>query len=339
MHDTQIRIKLHGKACAAGEAAAAPLLVSGTVAYDTIETPRAKGTRILGGSASYAALAASYFTDVRIEGLVGGDFAQRDWQRLRARGVDTSGLHVAPAGETFFWHGRYGENLNRRETLETRLGVNAQARPPLPCGHNTTPFVLLANDAPALQLAVLEQLASPRFVLADTMNLWIETALAPLREVIRRADLLIINDDEATQLTGETNLFNAAAKIHADYHARHLLIKKGEHGAMLFYDEPAGAIPAGTPAFPSLFILPAHPVTNLHDPTGAGDSFAGAFMGTLAALQRTDFEAMKLAMLYASAVASLTVEAFSCDRLETAGPSEISQRADNIRRLTQIPGI
>jgi sugar/nucleoside kinase (ribokinase family) len=310
-------------ASSAANTAAAALLVSGTVAYDDILTPRGSATRILGGSASYAALAASYFTDVRIAGLVGADFEKKDLLRLQAHSIDTAGLRVEPTGETFFWRGRYHENYNHRDTLETRLGVNTLRRPPLPPGHSDTPFILLANDAPALQLAVLDQLTAPRFVLADTMNLWIDTAREELQEIIRRVDLLIVNDGEAAQLSGESNLYLGAARIQREYGARTLIVKKGEHGALLFHPE-------------GLFLLPAFPVTELRDPTGAGDSFAGALTGVLAALGRVDFEALKLAMLYATAVASLTVEAFSCDRLESAGVSEIASRADYLRTITTL---
>ncbi|MDR2862307.1 MAG: PfkB family carbohydrate kinase [Puniceicoccales bacterium] len=301
----------------------APLLVSGTVAYDDIITPHGTGTRLLGGSASYAALAASYFTEVRLAGLVGGDFAARDIQRFRDHAIDTTGLHTDAAGETFFWRGSYHENYNQRDTLETRLGVNTRSRPPLPPGHEATPFVLLANDAPSLQLAVLDQLRGTEFVLADSMNLWIETAREDLLRVIRHASLFVINDSEAVHLSGEDNLILAARRL-CEMGARILVIKKGEHGALLFH--------AG-----DLFALPAHPVTELHDPTGAGDSFAGAFIGVLAALRRTDFDALKLAMLYATAVASLTVEAFSCDRLESAGIGEIAARVVRLREMVRLP--
>ncbi|MDR2844748.1 MAG: PfkB family carbohydrate kinase [Puniceicoccales bacterium] len=301
----------------------APLLVSGTVAYDDIITPHGSGTRLLGGSASYAALAASYFTDTRLEGLVGADFLERDRERFRIHEVDTTGLRTAGTGDTFFWRGQYHENYNRRDTLETRLGVNAQPRPALPPGHATTPYVLLANDAPEFQLAVLDQLRSPRFVLADSMNYWIDTARDALLRVIARADLVVVNDSEAVQLSGESNLVLAARRL-LEMGARALIVKKGEHGALLFHTG-------------GLFALPAWPVTQLYDPTGAGDSFAGAFMGTLAALQRTDFAALKLAMLHATAVASLTVEAFSCDRLERAGAEEIASRVAQLREMTRLP--
>ena len=298
-----------------------PLLISGTVAYDDIVTPRSSASRLLGGSASYAALAASYFTEVRIAGLVGADFAAKDLHRLRAHDIDTTGLRVDSVGETFFWRGRYHENYNQRDTLETRLGVNTQVRPPLPAGYEATPFVLLANDAPALQLAILDQLTAPRFVVADTMNLWISTALDELKQVIRRVDLLILNDGEAAQLSGETNLHLAAPRIREAFNARTLIVKKGEHGAMLFHRD-------------GLFVLPAYPVTELHDPTGAGDSFAGALIGYLAVSGQLTFAELKRAMVYATAVASLTVEAFSCDRLESAGISEIAARYALLQAIT-----
>ncbi|MDR3228959.1 MAG: PfkB family carbohydrate kinase [Puniceicoccales bacterium] len=301
------------------------LLVSGTVAYDDIITPKASGKRLLGGSASYAALAAAFFTDSRLAGIVGGDFAEKDRKRLRSHGVDLDGLHTEAAGKTFFWSGKYHENYNHRDTLETRLGVNAEPRPPLPEAWRETQFVLLANDAPTLQLAVLGQLHEPRFVLADTMNLWIETARKDLLRVAAHANLFVLNESEAELLSGESNLFFSGRKLLKETGARSVLVKKGEHGALLFHRE-------------GLFALPAYPVTDLRDPTGAGDSFAGALVGVLAALGRSDFTALKLAMLYATAVASLTVESFSCDRLESAGVTEIESRAAALREMTRLPG-
>jgi sugar/nucleoside kinase (ribokinase family) len=301
----------------------APLLVSGTVAYDDIITPHGSGERLLGGSASYAALAASYFAPARIAGIVGADFADKDRGRFHAREIDTAALQTDASGDTFFWRGRYHENYNARDTLETRLGVNARPRAALPAGYETTPRVLLANDAPALQLALLDQLRAPRFVVADTMNLWIDTARADLLRVIGRVNLFIVNDGEAVQLTGEHNLIRAGNALRA-LGARAAIVKKGEHGALLFHPE-------------GLFALPAFPVTELRDPTGAGDSFAGALAAALAAMQREDFEALKIAMLHATAVASLTVEAFSCDRLESAGADEIEARAAYLREMTRLP--
>jgi len=304
---------------AAALAAPAPVLVSGTVAYDDIITPDASGTRLLGGSASYAALACSFFAETRLAGMVGADFAGADIARFRRRGVDISALAVDPSGETFFWRGRYHENRNRRDTLETRLGVNAGTRPPLPAGFRDAPVVLLANDEPRLQLDILAQLSAPRLVIADSMNLWIDIAREDLGRVIARAGLLILNDEEARQLTGEGNLVLAGRRLLA-FGPRTVVVKRGEHGATMFHE-------AG------LFAVPAYPVTSVLDPTGAGDSFAGALAGALAALGRDDLSARKAAMLYATAVAGLTVESFSCDRLESAGAPEIENRVAILRDM------
>jgi len=311
-------------AAASAASGSASVLVSGTIAYDDILTPSDSIKHALGGSGSYAALAASFFADTRLAGIVGSDFAVKDFERLKKRGIDTAGVNIVPAGETFFWRGKYHENYNSRDTLETRLGVNAHDRSPLPDAWRDSPFILLANDEPRLQHAVIAQLRAPRFILVDTMNLWIDTAQAELLRVTARADLFVVNDSEAQQLTGESNLIVAGRKMLKRTGARSVLVKKGEHGALLFHPE-------------GMFAIPSYPVTALRDPTGAGDSFAGAFIGVLAALDRVDFAALRLAALYATAVASLTVESFSCDRLESAGIAEIEKRADEIRDMTRIP--
>ncbi|MDR2982074.1 MAG: PfkB family carbohydrate kinase [Puniceicoccales bacterium] len=301
----------------------APLLITGSIAYDDIITPRGNGEKLIGGSASYASLAASYFTDVRLVGVVGNDFLNKDRERFRIHEIDTKGLHTDESGPTLFWKGKYHENYNRRDTMTIELGVFANFRPELPAGYEQTPFVLLANIAPGLHLHVLGQMQSPRFVVADSMDLWIEIARPELEQVIKRVNLFVVNDSEAEHLTGESNVIVAGQKLR-EIGAKIVLIKKGEHGALLFHED-------------GLFALPAYPVTQLHDPTGAGDSFAGALIGTLAALQRTDFEAIKLGMLYATAAASLTVEAFSCDRLESAGITEIEARVKTLRTITALP--
>ncbi|MDR2513508.1 MAG: PfkB family carbohydrate kinase [Puniceicoccales bacterium] len=300
----------------------APLLVTGSIAYDDIETPRGNGENLLGGSASYASIAASYFTDVHIVGVVGTDFRGGDRTRLSARGIAMDGLHQDCSGQTFHWRGKYHENYNQRDTLDVSPGVFSGFLPTLPPACRTIPYVLLSNITPALQWHVLSQVQSPRFVLLDTMDLWIETAHADLLRILPRADILIVNDSEARSLGSDDNLIRAGQTLR-QMGARAVIVKKGEHGALLFHPD-------------GLFALPAHPVIELHDPTGAGDSFAGALAGTLAALQRTDFAACKLAMLYATALASLTVEAFSCDRLESAGIAEIEERASNIRQMIAL---
>lgn len=298
---------------------AEPVLVVGSVAYDSIITPHATGDRILGGSAAYACLAASYFAPPRIVGVVGHDFRERDRRKLEKRGVDLGGLLTDSSGRTFSWRGRYHENYNRRDTEDLQLNVFEHFKPVLGETHRATPFVMLGNIRPDLQLSVLDQLTGPRFVLADTIDIWIETQRERLSEVMRRSDLLVINDTESAKLTGESNVIIAGRRLR-EHGCRTVIIKKGEHGAVLFHEE-------------GLFSLPAFPVTELRDPTGAGDSFAGALLGYLAAAGATDFAALKQGMIYGTAVASLTVEAFSTDRLAKAGCKEIRARRKELLRM------
>lgn len=299
-----------------------PVLVVGSVAYDSIITPHESGERILGGSAAFACLAASYFAPPRIVGVVGHDFRERDRRKLAKRGIDLDGLLTDPAGRTFAWRGRYRENYNRRDTEDLQLNVFEHFKPRLNETQRATPYVMLGNIRPDLQLDVLNQLTAPRFVLADTIDIWIETQREKLGEVMRRADLLVINDTESAKLTGERNLIIAGRALRT-HGCKTVIIKKGEHGAMLFHEE-------------GMFALPAYPVTALRDPTGAGDSFAGALLGYLAATGSTDFAALKQAMLYGTAVASLTVEAFSTDRLAKAGCREIRARRKELLRLIKV---
>jgi sugar/nucleoside kinase (ribokinase family) len=309
---TPTRIKHKGRE-------ADPVLVVGSVAYDSIVTPHDKGERILGGSAAYACLAASYFAPPRIVGVVGHDFRDRDRNKLAKRGIDLDGLLTDASGRTFFWRGRYHENYNRRDTEDLQLNVFEHFKPRLPVAHLSTPFVMLGNIRPDLQLDVLNQLANPRFVLADTIDIWIETQRDKLGEVMRRADLLVVNDTESAKLTGESNVIVAGRELRK-HGCKTVIIKKGEHGAVLFHEE-------------GMFALPAYPVTELRDPTGAGDSFAGALLGYLAATGSTDFATLKQAMVYGTAVASLTVEAFSTDRLAKAGCREIRARRKELLKL------
>jgi sugar/nucleoside kinase (ribokinase family) len=309
---TPTRIKHKGRE-------ADPVLVVGSVAYDSIITPHDKGDRILGGSAAYACLAASYFAPPRIVGVVGHDFRDRDRNKLAKRGIDLDGLLTDSSGRTFSWRGRYHENYNRRDTEDLQLNVFENFKPRLPEAHLSTPFVMLGNIRPDLQLDVLNQLANPRFVLADTIDIWIETQRDKLGEVMRRADLLVVNDTESAKLTGESNVIVAGRELRK-HGCKTVIIKKGEHGAVLFHEE-------------GMFALPAYPVTELRDPTGAGDSFAGALLGYLAATGATDFATLKQAMVYGTAVASLTVEAFSTDRLAKAGCREIRARRKELLKL------
>ncbi len=298
---------------------AAPVLVVGSVAFDNIITPVMTGNRILGGAASFASLAASYFAPVRLVGVVGNDFEDDFIERFRNRGIDLEGLQVDNSGPTFFWAGKYHENYNNRETLDTQLNVFEHFRPELPEKYRNTPYLMLANIGPDLQIHVLNQLQGRSFVVADTMNLWINTQLEELLSLIKRIDCLAINDSEAIMLTGDRNLITAGWKL-LELGPRMAIIKKGENGACLFHPD-------------GYFALPAYPVVNLQDPTGAGDAFGGALAGYLAAVDSTDFNSIKQAMAYATVIASLTVEAFSCDRLESAGPTLVEER---YRELLEI---
>lgn len=301
---------------------ASPVLVVGSVAFDNIITPMDKGDRILGGSASYASLAASYFAPTRLVGVVGTDFGDEYIARLQKRDIDLEGLQRDNSGPTFFWKGKYHENFSSRETLDIQLNVFEKFEPKLPPRYQDTPYVMLGNIHPSLQLHVLEQMTRRAFVVADTIDLWIQTSHAGLLDVIKKVDLLVINDSEAALLTGESNVILAGRDL-LKRGPRYIIIKKGEHGAVLFHDN-------------SLFALPAYPVTDLRDPTGAGDSFAGALLGYLAATNDTGLDGIKRAMVYATATASLTVEAFSCDRLESAGAEAIKSRHSDLLEIIRL---
>jgi len=288
------------------------MMVLGSIAYDNITTPYAEGERILGGSASYAALAGSYFTPTHLVGVVGNDFESRDWERFKAREIDLEGVQVDESGPTFFWAGRYHKNFNQRDTLETQLNVFEHFKPEIPDSYKNTPYVLLGNIGPDLQNRVLDQMGSDPYIVADTMNLWINIMHGELLKLIKRVHLFILSDDAAEVLTEPPNVIVAGEKLR-QMGPESVIIKKGSHGAILFHES-------------GRFSLPAYPVTDLRDPTGAGDSFAGALAGYLAASNRSDFSAIKQAMLYATVVASFTVEAFSCDRLESAGTEGILSR-------------
>ena len=303
----------------------ASVIVVGSVAFDNIITPYARGDYLLGGSASYASIAASYFAPSRLVARVGKDFDERFMKRFEERDVCTEGLQVDPEGETFFWAGKYHDNFDQRDTLETRLNVLEHFRPELPETYKTTPYVLLANIGPDLQLHLLEEM-SPEiksFVVADTMNLWIDIMRGKLMEMIGRVDLLVLNDEEAEMLTEERNIYIAGAKLR-DLGPKFVIVKKGSHGAILF--GPEG----------QLFSLPAYPVEDLQDPTGAGDSFAGALTGYLADKNATDFDSIKQAMVYATVTASFTVEAFSSDSLESAGRAGIDERAARLKAIVSL---
>jgi sugar/nucleoside kinase (ribokinase family) len=296
------------------------LLVVGSVAFDAIETPFGKRDRTLGGAASYFALAASHFTQVRLVGVVGDDFSAKDESSFKGRKIDLAGLERAP-GKTFFWSGRYSQNMNERTTLATDLNVFADFNPKLPPSYVDSPFVFLANIHPSLQRSVLQQIrVKPKLVALDTMNYWIERTPKELAETLKHTHILMINDDETRQLTGEHNLLRAAKRIFK-LGPKTLVIKRGEHGALMVHDR-------------FIFSVPAYPLEEVHDPTGAGDSFAGGFMGYLAGAGKVTEATLRCAMVYGSVMGSFTVEKFGVDRLQTAKRGEIHSRAKKFARMT-----
>jgi sugar/nucleoside kinase (ribokinase family) len=296
------------------------LLVVGSVAFDAIETPFGKRDRTLGGAASYFALAASHFTHVRLVGVVGDDFSAQDASAFQGRKIDLAGLERAP-GKTFFWSGRYSKNMNERTTLVTDLNVFAEFNPKLPPSYVDSPFIFLANIHPRLQRSVLQQVrVKPKLVALDTMNYWIERTPQELAETLKHTHILMINDDETRQLTGEHNLLRAAKQIFK-LGPKTLVIKRGEHGALMVHDR-------------FIFSVPAYPLEEVHDPTGAGDSFAGGFMGYLAGAGKVTDATLRTAMVYGSVMGSFTVEKFGVDRLQTARPGEIHSRAKKFARMT-----
>jgi len=296
------------------------LLVVGSVAFDGIETPHGRVERTLGGAAAYFALAASYFAPVRLVAVVGDDFSKQDEAVFRARRIDLAGLERAP-GKSFFWAGRYSRNMNERTTLATELNVFASFRPKLPEAYRDSPCIFLANIDPTLQRSVLQQVRrKPKVVALDTMNYWIERTNAELRETLKHTQILMINDDETRQLTGEHNLFRAAKHIFK-MGPKTLVIKRGEHGAIMVHNR-------------FLFSVPAFPLEEVHDPTGAGDSFAGGFIGYLASVKKFNDDALRRAMVYGSVLGSFAVEKFGVERLKNLKRSEIDARARRFEKLT-----
>src|SRR5689334_8884377 len=299
------------------------LLVLGSIALDTVKTPVEEHGDLLGGSASYAAAAASYFSAVRLVGIVGGDFPQSEFDFWKSRKIDTEGVQRVD-GKTFRWSGEYAWDMNTRETRSTELNVFQKFEPKLPQSYRETDFVLLANIAPSLQSHVLKQMKKPRFVVADTRNLWIETARKDLDALLPNADLLILNDSEAREMTKETSLIKAGRKIR-DMGPRFVAIKKGEHGALLFGDD-------------EFFSCGAYPLEDIHDPTGAGDTFAGGVGGFLAANVEGEvtFADLRRAIIYGSVLASFCVEAFSLERLRKLTKDEITDRYQVFRLMSQF---
>src|ERR1041385_5117114 len=296
------------------------VLVVGSTALDSIKTPTRESPRLLGGSASHAAVAASFFAPVKLVGIVGDDFPKRYVQLYRRHGIDLEGLQRAP-GKTFHWAGEYEINMNNRRTLATELGVFETFTPNLPAAHRQAPFVLLANIAPALQHHVLDQMRRPRFVVADTMDLWLNIALGDLVKLLRRVDALVLNDSEARQLAKEDNVIAAARKIHR-LGPKHVIVKKGEHGALL--SSPGG-----------MFVSPAFPLHRVVDPTGAGDSFVGGVMGYLAASKGPLAANLKRGMIYGSAVASFCCEGFGLTRTTRVTRDTIERRVRHLEGMVR----
>jgi len=302
------------------------ILVVGSIGLDTVKTPVEEHTDLLGGSASYAAVSASFFTPVNLVGIVGNDFPESEFEFWKSRDIDTAGVQRV-SGKTFRWSGEYAWDLNTRETRSIALNVFEHFRPTLPSRYRETPFVLLANIAPTLQSHVLDQMERPRFVVADTMDLWIETTRADLEALLRRVDLLILNDSEAREMTKETSLIRAGRKIRG-FGPRYVAIKKGEHGALLFSEE-------------DFFSCGAYPLEDIHDPTGAGDTFAGGLAGFVAAhaQEKVSFELLRKAMIYGSVLASFCVEAFSLDRLRKLTKEEIADRYQMFKLMSQFEAL
>ncbi|OQA28893.1 MAG: putative sugar kinase YdjH [Verrucomicrobia bacterium ADurb.Bin345] len=299
----------------------ADVVVVGSIGIDTIKTPWEKRESILGGSASFACAAASFFAKVGMVGVVGSDFPA-DYRALYKKfGLDLEGLQTME-GETFRWTGVYEKNMDNRRTICTELNVFASFMPVLPPSYLDAEFIFLANISPSLQLHVLSQAKKPRFVMADTMDLWINTARDDLLKVIGRVDLLTLNESEARHLTGKSSLVKAS-RVLLEMGPRYVIIKKGEHGSILF-------------SHAGMFLMPAFPLEDVKDPTGAGDSFAGGFIGALSASGRITEHAIRRAMLYGSVVASFGVEDFSLDRLATLSRKQIQQRADLLREMMRL---
>jgi sugar/nucleoside kinase (ribokinase family) len=300
---------------------ASPVLIVGSMAFDDLDLPSQQARDVIGGAATYASLAASLFAPVRIVAVVGSDFPEAMLDRLAARGVDVSGVERAQ-GKTFRWAGRYAENLASRTTLDTQLNVFADFRPVLPAAFKDSAFVFLGNIQPALQLEVLEAVHAPKYVAADTMNFWIQGERKKLGEVLGKIDTLVINDEELRELAEIHNIKRAAAKVLA-LGPRRLIVKRGEYGAMLFDEH-------GT------FFTPAYPLEDEIDPTGAGDTFAGALIGYLATLPTLDGPNLRRALMMATTVASFCVEGVGTARIAELSRSEVAARLDALRGLVHF---
>ncbi|TRX38061.1 sugar kinase [Flavobacterium sp. ZT3R18] len=300
------------------------LLIVGTVAFDAIETPFGKTDKILGGAATYIGISASFFkVQSAIVSVVGDDFPQEYLDLLVERNIDISGIEVVKGGKTFFWSGLYHNDLNSRDTLVTELNVLADFQPKVPQDYKNAEIVMLGNLHPLVQSSVLDQMETkPKLVVLDTMNFWMDCALPELMAIIKRVDVITINDEEARQLSGEYSLVKAAAKIHT-MGPKYVVIKKGEHGALLFHGE-------------EIFFAPALPLEEVFDPTGAGDTFAGGFAGFIAQSENVSFENMKNAVIQGSNLASFSVEKFGTERMIDLDKKEVVSRLQQFKSLTQF---
>jgi sugar/nucleoside kinase (ribokinase family) len=298
------------------------LVIVGTVAFDAIETPFGKTDKILGGAATYIGLSSAQFDiDPAIVSVVGGDFLQTDIQMLEEKGINTQGLEIVKEGKTFFWSGKYHNDMNSRDTLSTELNVLETFTPVVPDSYKDAEVVMLGNLHPMVQISVIEQMYDPKMVVLDTMNFWMDIALDDLKKVISKVDVITINDEEARQLSGAYSLLNAS-KIIMEMGPKYVVIKKGEHGALIFYKD-------------EMFYAPAMPLAEVFDPTGAGDTFAGGFTGYLAKTGDYSFESMKRAIIYGSCLASFCVEKFGTQRMENLTKNEIDSRLQKFKSLTQ----
>lgn len=299
------------------------LVVVGSMAFDAIETPFGKSDKIIGGAGTYIAWCASNYTPVKQISVVGGDFPQAELDALTARNVDLEGVQIKKDGKTFFWSGRYHMDMNTRDTLETQLNVLGDFEPVVPESYQDAEFLMLGNLAPSVQRSVIEQLKTrPKLIVMDTMNFWMEIAMDDLKQTISMVDLLMVNDSEARELTGEYSLVKAAAAI-LKMGPKYLIIKKGEHGALLFHGS-------------KVFCAPALPLEEVFDPTGAGDTFAGGFIGHLAKTKDISFENMKTAIIVGSAMASFCVEKFGTERLREITKADIDERLAEFVQLANF---
>lgn len=300
------------------------IVVVGTVAFDTVETPFGREENILGGSATYFSTSASFFSDVSMVAVVGEDFPQEHVAFLQSRNIDTTGLQRIP-GKTFHWSGRYGYDLNEAQTLDTQLNVLMEFQPKLPEAYCDAEYLFLANIDPDLQMQVLEQVRSPKLVACDTMNFWISSKPEALKKVLQKVDIVVINEGEARQFTGEANLVKAARQIIA-LGCKRLVVKRGEYGVLMFTAD-------------SLFAAPAYPLEEVYDPTGAGDTFAGGFMGYLANTGDLSEEGIRQAIVFGSVMASFNVEDFSLNRMKKLDYKEIESRYKSFKSLTNFRDI